>query len=799
MTGSSNIRKHKKQRTSYESVESTSSCSDPLTPIPPITPRRPGSSVDGCVLFDMPRVRNKEFWVCLKGVAPEGTPIKECNSGNAIGVWCTMCEAFLPNWVKGDGHVARMHMESKHAEIVQKYCAVNREERSTNVMKWLEGKDGFSEHTLHYLFCRWIASSMRPYRIVEDPGFIDIMEYMRCCPPPKGSTYKEFGRHGVTTGITLLAKSVRSHVKTQFKLDGMNSYALTTDLWSSKTMEAYLGLTIHYVTTNFELRSFILSVAPVRGRHTGENIKTWLEYQLTSWNLPKENLILINRDGAANMKKACKLMNTNHATCIAHTLHNIVSPFLRWKMTEEVLRIDSEDEEDVEECADYEFSDELDKISDNSLNSENVIQAVEEVNVTVGKFRDTAIYIRNSTKAKEQINLIRYPDVTDVTRSLIGMSIDTKTRWNSAYDMLAKLLKNREHIEEFLRFVETPQGRRIFEARKFKPLYPNDWALIDGLCILLKPFVALTEALSGEQYPTFIHALSCLHIALNDFNQDALFNSNFSVWNKSMSLQDENMHKCVENWYKKYQEKTFFPKILPILERCKLWLLDRFRSRFIKMRETYIWITLLDPRQTSCKHLHTNELEKAKNTLRDNVVKVMIQATDRKQVRKNHIPDNTNSPTTTYNYGNRLFNDSLTESPISIGNGNGSAVVSPVKCGVENPIIHRLEGKAVDEIQKYLAHASLDADSTTDILKWWQFNKKRFPYVACIARQWLACTATSTPSERVFSNCGIVNSDKRTNILGKNLEDVVLIHRNMKVLDHLQPNWTHESTCEDFE
>jgi hAT family C-terminal dimerisation region len=49
---------------------------------------------------------------------------------------------------------------------------------------------------------------------------------------------------------------------------------------------------------------------------------------------------------------------------------------------------------------------------------------------------------------------------------------------------------------------------------------------------------------------------------------------------------------------------------------------------------------------------------------------------------------------------------------------------------------------------------------------WRDIGRKKFPNVALAARKWLSVTATSTPSERVFSICGIVNTAIQTSLLG---------------------------------
>ena len=51
--------------------------------------------------------------------------------------------------------------------------------------------------------------------------------------------------------------------------------------------------------------------------------------------------------------------------------------------------------------------------------------------------------------------------------------------------------------------------------------------------------------------------------------------------------------------------------------------------------------------------------------------------------------------------------------------------------------------------------------SEIDPLEFWRENKHIYPNEAKCARMWLSAPATSTPSERVFSICGIVDTARQ--------------------------------------
>ena len=63
----------------------------------------------------------------------------------------------------------------------------------------------------------------------------------------------------------------------------------------------------------------------------------------------------------------------------------------------------------------------------------------------------------------------------------------------------------------------------------------------------------------------------------------------------------------------------------------------------------------------------------------------------------------------------------------------------------------------VDQLAKYLAMP--DESANIDILVWWRKNKHLFPDVARMARQFLACPATSAGVERMFSKAGRNHKD----------------------------------------
>jgi len=124
-------------------------------------------------------------------------------------------------------------------------------------------------------------------------------------------------------------------------------FSCTSDIWSSRTMEAFLALTIHYLTDNFEMKKFVLKVDPVVGKHTADFIRNVIKDAFEEWDLDVDNLSMMIRDSGSNMVKACNDWEVPHFSCVGHSLHLVVGPLLVQKKKR--AQPDNEETEDVED------------------------------------------------------------------------------------------------------------------------------------------------------------------------------------------------------------------------------------------------------------------------------------------------------------------------------------------------------------------------------------------------------------------------------------------------------------------
>ena len=68
-------------------------------------------------------------------------------------------------------------------------------------------------------------------------------------------------------------------------------------------------------------------------------------------------------------------------------------------------------------------------------------------------------------------------------------------------------------------------------------------------------------------------------------------------------------------------------------------------------------------------------------------------------------------------------------------------------------------------------------------MDWWRVHRHQFPRISQLARKWLRVTATSTPSERLFSDCGLALTEKHSRLKWNILWNQVMICWNARCLN----------------
>jgi len=220
--------------------------------------------------------------------------------------------------------------------------------------------------------------------------------------------------------------------------------ALTTDMWTSVNNDSYMGVTCHFIDSDFRANSKCLAVSHAPGSHTAELIKTELEKIKKEWGLEGRRIHFVT-DSGANVKKAMSLLaDTIWRPCFAHTLQLVVNGGINNKQVTDLPKM---------------------------LASARTI---------VGHFRRSPAETTELEAAQKQLSLPKH-----------RLQQDVSMRWNSQVIMLDRLVEQRSAVTLVLS-----------NQTAVASLTPQQWSSASDLIASLQPFLDITREMSAARYPT---------------------------------------------------------------------------------------------------------------------------------------------------------------------------------------------------------------------------------------------------------------------------------------------------------
>ena len=266
-------------------------------------------------LFKPKKVRVQAYWKFVSLVAPYVDESKQWKTSDAVCAFCTMCKCKI-SYSTGNPKNLKRHMEKFHPTDLEENLKRKQPQGksiqhfySKKIKANLRPASNADQLKGEAILVKWVAESLRPFTIVEDSGFREFVQFL--C-----NLNKEFsvpGRQKLRSQLVLFAEMLREKIVEKIDKD-VKFFSATTDIWSSRTMESFMALTLHSLTEDFHPINFTLAVEPLRGRHTASFIKKSLEQQFDCWRLNKEFLVMMLRDNVSNVIKIFNHLNryTSH-------------------------------------------------------------------------------------------------------------------------------------------------------------------------------------------------------------------------------------------------------------------------------------------------------------------------------------------------------------------------------------------------------------------------------------------------------------------------------------------------------
>ncbi|XP_065115787.1 E3 SUMO-protein ligase ZBED1-like [Paramisgurnus dabryanus] len=287
----------------------------------------------------------------------------------------------------------------------------------------------------------FIALDMRPVNVVEGEGF---KELMRTLEP--GYTVPK--RETVMHALDAKYASIRTEVYAS--INNCKAISLTTDIWTSLQMEAYLTVTAHFITEDWRLENFVLATKKMEESHTAEHISQTLKEVISDWDIPGTKIVSVVHDNATNMVACTNQLaqdpswgNVQGVRCAGHTLQLCIN---------------------------------------SALKKDPVCRTVAAARRLVSHFKKSAKATTALAEKQRELNVAEHKLVQDVA-----------TRWNSVYLMLDRLLEQRGAVSAVL--TDSSVSKR---SDRDLELTTSQWRMAEDIVNVLKPMIKLTELLSQD-------------------------------------------------------------------------------------------------------------------------------------------------------------------------------------------------------------------------------------------------------------------------------------------------------------
>ena len=159
-----------------------------------------------------------------------------------------------------------------------------------------------------------IIHDSQPFSVVDDHGFRAFFSQL-------DPSYVLPSRQTLKSMVEVRYKEEKK--KAQDLIKTVKAVSLTSDMWTSLHMDAYLAITCHFVDDSDKLQSILLSVGNFPERHTAANIAALKTAVMEEWDI-KSKVVCLVTDGAANMLACANILEVRHSHCIAHALNLVV-------------------------------------------------------------------------------------------------------------------------------------------------------------------------------------------------------------------------------------------------------------------------------------------------------------------------------------------------------------------------------------------------------------------------------------------------------------------------------------------
>ena len=286
------------------------------------------------------------------------------------------------------------------------------------------------------------------------------------------------------------------------------------------------------------------------------------------------------------------------------------------------------------------------------------------------------------------------------------------------------------------------------DARKLKQILisEDEWELLTELTEVLSIFEEATTELGGSKYITnslrvrmLVEITKILRTSLPD-NQ---FDENEDAFD-DIEEEDDSINRPLNTY--------------SLLDEVKLKLYTNLIKYYPSIFTEVLIPSILDPRFKSLDFASSNQKLNTEQHLQK-----LYEEEKQKQ--------------------REISNTSSTSGTSGTSDTSGTSGLKKRKTLMER--LTKNSTIAINEVGEYLNLYEIPLNS--DPLIWWNEKKSKFPILSNLARKYLAVSATSTASERLFSDAGNLLTNKRTRMKPTLFKKIMFLKRNSSKLESIYP------------
>jgi hypothetical protein len=403
-------------------------------------------------------------------------------------------------------------------------------------------KYGVSNDMIREALENFIIANCEPFSLIENEYFLTLLKLCLNCQQsgnvfiPKADALK----NGIMKRVSVFSSQLADKLANQRAA----RFHFALDLWTSPNSFTFMAVTCHYINNDWEISEELLAFVDTLD-HTGDGLAKLTFKVLQDFGL-SSRVGCITGDNASNNDTLCSSLSnlllpsswdavSNRIRCFAHVVNLSCQSFLSYFQSE------AENEEDMETAPD--------------ASCKSVSNLLRRIRFFIKK-------LRASPQQRDNYNM----QCLAAGNSSNMLILDVKTRWNSTFAMLKRLVEQKNAVNFWMG--TNPKFGKI--AIGYLKLSEEEWMLVNEMVNHLSIFDESTRLISGNSYPTLSLVMPAF-IEMFTYIENQMKNSEVSLRIKEALTMS---HKVLSKYYNFTDDSIFYIASVVLDPRFKVEYLE---------------------------------------------------------------------------------------------------------------------------------------------------------------------------------------------------------------------------------